>query len=1789
MNLINRYLSLVAPLLLALNVSAQNAKPYQLSLKSGVIFPRENLHEILANDAGTSRSAALDEEFYIIQFWQNPDETVRTKLKDAGINLLEYIPDHAFTAVVTGKFDGETMKSAGVRSVISLSAEQKVHPELLSGSLPQHAVKEPGTVDLYLSYPKSFDFEEVAKNLEEHKIQLVSDLLRPYEIVQIRIKQDGILALAGMPWVQYVEAIPAPSEPLNDKSAASTKANVLTSSRLLGYNLTGKGVVVGIGDYGSPFTHRDVSYRIISHDPTATFWHGVHVTGTVAGAGHVNERYQGYAPEASILFRINSSILEGAPASVRDFGMVITSNSHSPSGGAGCGNFGAYASESYVLDRQAFQLPSLEHVFAAGNSGLEPPCEGFPAGFGNVLGKYSPSKNVISVGRTFNDGTVAGPSSKGPVRDGRIKPELIAPGTAIFSTTPTDIYQAASGTSMAAPGVAGGLALLYERYRQLNGGNDPKNALIKALTLNGASDQGLAGPDFSYGFGSLNLLRSVTMLDKGHYFSGHVFHQEAKSHGIVVPPNTALLKVMLYWNDPAPSILSAGKTLVNDLDLNVTIAGSPVLLPIFPRAADPTIAAAAGIDSVNNVEQIVISNPTAGNYALNVKARKIPQEHQEYFVVYDIIEANTYLTYPIGSERLSKGDAINICWESYGHNSGTFSLSYSLNNGDSWVLINSAVPANNRLFTWTVPDATTGSAKIKIVHNESGTQHVSGAFTILGVPVVSFAPVQCPGYAAIRWTAVAGATDYEVMVLEGEKMKSITTINALNYTLTGLSSDSTYYITVRARKDGIPGRRAVAGKRKPDSGTCSGSISDNDLKLERIIAPVHSGRELTSTSLSSSQKISITVRNLDDQPVNQPLKIGFAVGDDGAQIYWETVQTTIAAQGSLDLTFNQTVNFAPPGNYRLRVLVQNPGDIVESNNVVIKTFRQIPNQPVALPVTELVEASPGQQITSHTIGIAGIENFDFSTPDNYARLRTQTKQVATYSGEKGFTLDSDSWGVYESRSNLDATYNLANFDTQNDEIRLSFRYRQHNTYYHSGQQGVLIRGRDTDPWVYAYEYGASQFEEVENGYRLGVIEISDLLKKNGQTFSSSFQIRWSQTAYYPAMTDGFTIDNIRIYKTTSDIGLVKVVPPVTSPCGPYHQPDFSIVLKNNSAETCYNVPVSISVDAGTAEYITVPVVRGNSDTTFTFQFLSTLHTEGMHSLKIQVEKAFDQNKENDLVQIAINTPAAVTSFPYLEDFEHGAGGWQSSGTNSSWQFGHPNSTKVKKAASGQNAWKTNLTGPYHTNETSYLYSPCFRLNAMSAPALSFSMSADLENCAGTNCDQVYIEYSVGAMWIRLGDVGSGTNWYNAQDNNFGIWNIENYTRWHVATIPLPFAYQNEFVQFRFVFKTNAANNREGIAIDDIHIYDLNQDIYNIENESDIANAGQSDGNGWIPLMKNGMILVAVNPHGQNMGNTSAVTYLHQGNVRDNAKQYYLDRSFIFNSSKKTFPNPVGLRLYLTDREIEKLIAAPEKANIDRPGSAYELAVTKYSGVNEDGTISNNAQSAWTFYPVSNVRKVPYGRGYYVEFNTKSFSEFWLAKDYIGTGTALPVELVSFSARKNTSTDGRDHVLLEWSTAAETDFSHFEVQLAVGDEAVRTNAFQPIGQLAGAGGSQITSGYSFPDYNISPGDKRYYRLKMVDKDSSERFSAIRFVHFSPVTEWRIFPNPSSGKFYLDTRSGAQEKVTVNTFDLNGKKILNNTFRPGTHEIDLSSRDIQPGLYFLKVNSPHKEQVFKVLKE
>jgi hypothetical protein len=1796
-------------LLVSFSLSAQQSPDdsrYRLQLQSGSFIPEKNIVPDKLKTIDQRAVAVNGKSFAILQFENIPNEAQRRQLQQNGIELLEYIPANAYTATITGSLNPVVLQQNKVRAIVEFNPVQKMHPALTKNELPAYAVKVAGTVDVWISFPKTFSFEAVSTALMSRNFDINATSYKAYRIIGLRVAAQRLQELASLPVIEYVQPAPGEPELLNNKSTTNARANVISYS--LGRNLNGQGVVIGVGDNADPNLHIDFAGRLINRNPASSGNHGLHVMGTAAGAGIMNEKYMGYAPKATILAQLNMGILNSMPAYVQDHGMVITNNSYGLVVND-CESFGFYDLYSRLLDQQASDLPHLQNVFAAGNSGLfgSIVCTRYANGFGTVLGAYQSAKNVVCVGNTTENDSLHYVSSRGPVRDGRIKPDIAVQGRNVWSAG-FGSYWPNTGTSMASPGAAGGLALLYQHYRQLHGNADPKNGLMKALLCNGATDLGAAGPDYSYGFGWMNLLRSAIMLEKNNYFTNTIATGNTNNQVINVPANTAQLKVMLYWNDTAASVL-ASHTLVNDLDLEVIDPSSNTHLPFIldTLPANITDTATTGVDHINNIEQVVILNPPAGNYTLRVKGTAINQNPvQEYFLVFDTIPVSTTLTYPIGKEKLFPGDSIYISWDAWGGPANTFTLEYLKNNAASWATIDNNVAAGLRQYKWFVPSGdTTDQAKIRITRNATAMVSTSDAFTILGEDTIRLLPVQfqCEGYIRVNWTTVNNATDYEPMILRGDEMIGVGITTDTFYTFSGLSKDSVYWVSVRPRLNGNPGRRAVGVWRQPNTGGCAGTISDNDLTLESIISPASSGRLLTSTALSNSVPVTIRIKNLDDVVSTADINVSYSV-NGGAPVTAvingaSTPTSTIAAGASIDYTFSVPVDMSAIGTYSIEVIATRAGDAVSSNNSRTRIFKQLANPAITLPDLPLLddfESTPAQSVMTDQMGLDGRDRYDFVNSSAYGRIRTFVNTGIAYSGTKALTLDVERFFGSTNVDSLTATYNLAAFDTATDDIRLDFRYKNHGQDA-NGANKVWIRGSDVNNWIQVYDLYANQ-PPADGTYKfVSGIEMSDSLISLLQNFSTSFQVRWGQYGQYMTADNetraGYTFDDIRLYRVTNDIQMVRIDTPVSSSCALSNAVPVRVTVRNTASATITNIPVVLRVDGNIIATETIPSIAGNTTIQYTFSpATANLSANGNHVVEVWAELVTDTYRLNDTAKVTLTNSPVITSFPYLENFEAGVGSWYTSGKNSSWQYGTPASVKMKRAASGSKAWKTTISGFYNDNEFSYLYSPCFDISGMTNPSLSLSLALDIEDCGAGLCDGAWVEYSTdGITWLKLGAFGQGTNWYNKNYSGNHLWSKQDYTRWHVATTALPTT-NNSRLRLRFVFNSDAGLTKEGMGIDDIHIYDNVNGIYDGVTMGAPVNQNISGGTAWIDFTSGGKLVASVQPNNQVMGSTDVQAYIHTGAVRNYNGQYYHNRNITIKPATTALSDSAVVRFYFLDTETEALIAATGCGSCTKPSMAYELGVSKYSDpidALEDGDVTNSLGSYWTFINATRAVKVPFDKGYYAEFKVKDFSEFWLNNGGFTGSHPLPVQLTSFTAVK---TPNRKDVLASWTTASEFNVDRFEIEIARGTDDFSQNRFVKIGEVASHGNATTDQHYSFTDIENNKSGVRYYRLKSVDLDGRFSYSAIRPVVFSDDVKWQVYPNPSAGMFNLLYQLDAGQEMKVRVYDASGRTVyqVSNT---GTGfmqkiNIDLGARVFASGLYLIEAEGGDIKQSFKVFK-
>lgn len=1786
-------LLLVFLLFFAVQLSAQKQSIYRIQLQSGILEPAPNISSGKIKAIDRSLQRTKNRTVLLLQFETMPGKATREKLRQAGIELKEYVSGNAFMAVVSRNLDASQLKRAGVRAAVQLGPSQKMDARLARGQFPAWAQRGAGRVEVWISFSSGFTREEVETELNRAGFQVNSSTLANYRILSLVVNNNDISRLASFPFVEFVQAAPDRDKPLNDKSLVNSRGNVLQSTLPGGRGLTGQGVVVGVGDDGTPNHHIDLMKRAYNHSAATSGTHGVHVMGTLAGAGIRDERFKGYAPRSNFVAQVFSNILVNTPVYISDYGMVITNNSYG-NVEDDCETFGVYDLYSRMVDQQMEQFPSLLHVFAAGNSGGML-CDLFPVGFRTVLGGYQTSKNSISVGNTWEYGEISPSSSKGPTRDGRIKPEITAQGMRVMSTVLSNGYGRINGTSMAAPAVSGGLALMYERYKQLHAGNNPSSTLMKALLCNGATDLGNEGPDFTYGFGWMNLLRSVQMLEASNYFSGQVGQDATNTHTITIPAgaNVAQLKVMLHWKDPAALPLAA-QTLQHDLDLRVTGPGGTQVLPYILNASPDQVVQTAtrGVDRVNNIEQVVINNPQAGTYQIQVSGYRVSGT-QEYVVVYDTLSGGMKLTYPVGGEAFAPQDSLYISWDWAGDPTGQLRVEYSIDNGNSWSLISDNVAPASRQYLWHIPaDIATSTARVRVSQPTSARENISEPFTIVGVPAVSLASVQCDTYFAFNWTAVTGATDYEIMISTGDEMRSVAITNALSHVLAGLNRDSTYFLSVRARITGIPGRRSLAINRTPSTGTCAGDISDGDFRVLSISAPL-SGRLETSSQLGTNTPIRMFIRNIDDAAFNGTIPVAYRI-NDGPIVTATTPNLSLGFGGSVNYTFPTTADFSAPGEYLLKAWVDHPSDQNRANDTGYLVVKQVVNPAVDLssPLIENFDAAPKQSHTTRQTGLEGLDRFDFVSSTVSGRIRTFINSGLAYSGEKALTLDVDRYTGSGNVDSLTATFNLKNYDAGTSDIRLDFQFMHHGQLANPANR-VWVRGDDQKPWLLAYNLDQP---DLEPGVYVKIpsLEISDLLLANGQNFSSSFQVRWGQWGRLNAVDresgGGYTIDDIRLYKAIDDIQMIAIDTPVLSSCGLNANAPVRVIVRNSANDPMLNIPVSYRVNGQAVVTETIPVIAGNSTIEYNFSQTANLAALGEHLLETWVGFPTDNFRENDTSRVTLRNLPVINQFPYLQDFEESNGYWFADGKNSSWELGSPNSLTIKSAASGSKAWKTTLNGNYNDREHSFLYSPCFDISGLAKPMLSFAMALDIEDCNTTMCDAAWVEYSTdGISWHQLGNVGEGTNWYNRPYTPNAAWSVQNYTNWHVASIPLPTGNNN--LRIRFVMKSDPYVSREGVAIDDIHIFDLNSPIFEPAASASSRIELPVNGNNWIEFKQDNELIAAIHPNGQDMGITAVQSFHHFGEVRDTNDVLYLDRNLVIQPAQTRLNDSVEVRFYFKDREVERIRQLEGCDDCLKQVSAYRLGISQYSDLElakENGTLEDNEGANWRWISPSEIKLVPYDSGYVAAFKTRRFSEFWLSRAPLGAMAAPSVNLASFSATKQPDND----VELAWRVASEVNMDYYEIELARGNDAFAQNNFESLTQQPSQGNTNMGNSYLYNDAEPNKTGVRYYRLKMVGVDGNITYSDVRAVVFNSEIKPLVYPNPTNGPSWLMFQANDGEIVDVVVYDINGRSLLKKNYRATGFiqkiEFHLSGI-VGSGVYLVDIRTANSREVVKLVKK
>ncbi|MEY4891729.1 MAG: hypothetical protein RIQ34_341 [Bacteroidota bacterium] len=789
----------IAFCLIIQNTALAQADAYRLRLRGGEFTPEANADRIQAQSDYLTKTAFANKHYVLLQFQQLPNYTARQAMASEGIELLEYIPELAYTAAIRNDIEWTRLQQSGVRSITYLKAEHKTVPALLQGLAPNHAIMQPGWVDLTILTYERLDRSSIVGSLLSLGTQVL-DEMPPFKRFTVRSPIANMTRIAALPFVQWVEFIDAPNQLENLPGRSLHRVNVLNDGVR---NLKGDGINVGIWDGGEVSPHLDFSpagRRTLMENSSASD-HSTHCAGTICGRGLINPTARGMAPNAKIYsYNFNGNIQSEMTTAIPTLGLNVSSHSYGSTQTCGLTGSGvAYSATSVATDVNLNNFPYHLHVHSAGNS--QSACTG---GWSTITSSGKTAKNNILVANITSTETLSTSSSCGPVLDGRVKPEISAMGTSVFSTTtPLNAYTTMSGTSMATPGIAGSVALLVQRYKQLNSDQLPPSSLIKNTVLNTARDLGNVGPDYRFGYGRINALQAVRILEDNRYRIATITTGFSNDEVINIPAGAARLKVMLTWNDPAGTA-NANPALVNNLDLKV-IQGPTTYLPWVLDPNNPGTPATTGVDNVSNIEQISIDNPTAGSYTFRVLGTAVPTgANQTYSLTWTIETPSIEVTYPNGNESLNPGTNEVITWDNTGI-TGTQTVEYSLDGGANWITIISGLTATTQRLTWGVPAANTSTALIRISAGGVSDQSDNN-FKILGT-VTGFTGngAACnAGEITFTWNATTNATNYDIYRLNdatGEFDLMAPNVSGTSYTASGLTPNSAYWFTIRSKNN----------------------------------------------------------------------------------------------------------------------------------------------------------------------------------------------------------------------------------------------------------------------------------------------------------------------------------------------------------------------------------------------------------------------------------------------------------------------------------------------------------------------------------------------------------------------------------------------------------------------------------------------------------------------------------------------------------------------------------------------------------------------------------------------------------------------------------------------------------------------------------------------------------------------------------------------------------------------------------------------------------------------------
>jgi hypothetical protein len=283
----------------------------------------------------------------------------------------------------------------------------------------------------------------------------------------------------------------------------------------------------------------------------------------------------------------------------------------------------------------------------------------------------------------------------------------------------------------------------------------------------------------------------------------------------------------------------------------------------------------------------------------------------------------------------------------------------------------------------------------------------------------------------------------------------------------------------------------------------------------------------------------------------------------------------------------------------------------------------------------------------------------------------------------------------------------------------------------------------------------------------------------------------------------------------------------------------------------------------------------------------------------------------------------------------------------------------------------------------------------------------------------------------------------------------------------------------------------------------------------------------------------------------SVSYYTTNVNRINAGWNYARRNItITPTNPALITAPVTVRLYISLAEFNAL-----KATDITISTINDIQIMKSA---DNTCITSMPATFSAIIPTSAALFGTYQNGYYIEFQTSSFSTFF----FQSKSAPAPVKLSSFLVQKT----GIYTAAINWITQQEINSSHFELQRSKDG-----TGFTTIATIAAAGNSSVPLSYSFRDYEYKNGIY-FYRLAMIDRNAALAYSEIRKLNFSGNPELQLYPNPVLKSFTVHIAGESNFRLQIT--DCLGRKLTDRLVDDFSR-IDVS--ELSNGTYLIKIQT------------